>query len=121
MTSHKSSKNLIHEQASILLGVGTEIMGNTQARQGFLPLVEDLKKHPRTIEITDRANPVAVLLTYDHYVSLISQLSKLIQKTATKEKVDLMGSVVIVEDLDAASKEIAEEFVEAVDRSAANL
>jgi PHD/YefM family antitoxin component YafN of YafNO toxin-antitoxin module len=117
----KSSKNHIHEQASTLLGLGTEIMGKTRARQQFLPLVEDLKKHPRTIEITDRADPVAVLLTYEHYVSLISQLSKLIQKTATKDKVDLMGSVVIVGDLDAASKEIAEEFANAMNRSAANL
>ena len=83
-------------------------------------MVDDLRKHPRTIEITDREHPVAVLLAYEHYTALISQLAKLAQKTPPK-KPDLMGSVIIVGDLEEASKEIAREFEKAIERSAANL
>lgn len=120
MAASKLQKNHIHDQASALLGLGTESMGKTQARQEFLPLVDDLRKHPRTIEITDRENPVAVLLTYDHYAALISQLSKLTKKDPEK-KLNLMGSVIILGDLESASKRIAEEFEKSIERSAANL
>ncbi len=120
MAGSNSSKNFISEQASALLGLNTESVGKTQARQEFLPMVDDLKKHPRMIEITDRNNPVAVLLGYDQYAALVSQLAKFI-KQSLKKKVDLMGSVIIVGDLEAASKEIAEEFEKAIERSAASL
>lgn len=112
----KQQKNQIHEQASLLLGLGTEIIGKTEARQRFLPLVSDLKTHPRTVEITEQDNPVAVLLPYNHYVALISQLSKLSGRVP-----NLTGSVVIVGDLDAASKSIGDELEDAIKRSAANL
>ncbi len=120
MTTNKYPQNHISEQASALLGLDTEAMGKTQARQEFLPLVDDLKKHPRTIEITDRNNPVAVILAYDQYAALVSQLAKLTKKTA-RNKPDLRGSVIIVGDLESASKEMAKEFEEAIERSAANL
>jgi hypothetical protein len=120
MAASKLQKNQIHEQASALLGLGTETIGKTEARQKFLPLVRDLKMHPRTVEITEQDNPVAVLLSYNHYVALISQLSKL-TRGAPKKKPDLMGSVTIVGDLEAASKRIGEEFRKSIKRSAANL
>src|ERR1700722_18132352 len=120
MASNNLRKNYIHEQASALLGLGTETIGKTQARQKFLPLVSDLKVHPRTVEITDKDNPVAVLLSYNHYVSLISQLTKL-TKTPKKNKPNLIGSVIVVGDLDAASKRVGEQFKQAVKRSATSL
>lgn len=120
MATNKSQNSSIHEKASALLGLATETIGKTQARQKFLPLVSDLKVHPRTIEITDKDNPVAVLLTYNHYVTLISQLSKLTKK-APRKKPDLMGSVIIVGDLDAAGKRISEKVRQAIKRSAAEL
>lgn len=116
----KSKGTYIHERASGLLGVGTERIGKTRARQEFLPLVDDLKKRPRAIEITDREHPVAVLLAYEHYAALISQLSKLTEKLPNRA-LELVGSVVILGDLDEASREIADEFKQAYERSAAEL
>lgn len=106
-----AQKNHIHEQATALFGLKTESIGKTEARQNFLPLVADLQKRPRTIEITDRQAPIAMLITYDHYATLISQLAKL-SKKVPKKKIDLMGSVTYIGDLDKAGKEIAEEFEE---------
>lgn len=120
MSSNKTPKNYIHDQASALLGLGTESIGKTQARQAFLPLVDDLKKRPRTIEITDRETPVAVLLAYEHYAALVSQLSKLTGKVP-RRKLDLRGSVVILGDIEAGSRKIAEDFQKAIERSAASL
>jgi prevent-host-death family protein len=120
MAISNTSKNYISERVSALLGLGTETIGKTQARQEFLPMVDDLQKHPRTIEITDRNNPVAVLLSYEYYAALVAQLSKLTQNSF-KKQVDLRGSVTIVGDLEAASKEIAEEFAKSIERSSAKL
>ncbi len=118
--SENKLPDYLHKQASALLGWGTETIGKTQARQEFLPIVADLNQHPRAIEITDRERPVAMLLAYEHYVALISQLHKLVKTTSIK-KPDLMGSVIINGDLVAASKEIAKEFETAIERSAADL
>jgi hypothetical protein len=120
VAANRLQKTYIHEQTSALLGLGTESIGKTHARQKFLPIVSDLKMHPRTVEITEQDIPVAVLLSYNHYVTLISQLSKLTKK-APKTKPNLMGTVIVVGDLEAASKRIGEKFKQAVKQSAAKL
>lgn len=99
--------NYFHRQANSVLGVDTEVIGKTDARQTFFPLVEGLKTSPKVIEITDRGQPVAVLLKYSQYLSLISRLANSLKPGVPH---DLMGSITIVGDLESGSKEIAESF-----------
>lgn len=120
MSGNKIRRTLIQEQTASFLGLETETLGKTEARQRFLPLVSDLQTHPRAVQITEQNSPVAVLISYNHYVALISQISKL-QEQAPKRKPNLMGSVSITADLDAASKRIGDEFRNAIKRSSENL
>jgi PHD/YefM family antitoxin component YafN of YafNO toxin-antitoxin module len=120
MHPSKLQNNRVPDELSSLLGLRTERVGKTWTRQNFLPLVDDLKKHPRAIEITDRDKPEAVLLNYDHYVSLILKLSTL-TAPLQKKRFSLAGSVTILGDLESGSKAIAEDFEKAIERSAKNI
>ena len=116
----KPKKKHFHEQAATLMGLGTETLGKTQARQMFLPLVDELSKNPRVVEITDRDEPVAVLLSHKHFTALLS----LVGKSAMKEgklKSSLVGSVTILGSLEQGSKKIAEDFQQSIKRSAETL
>ncbi len=94
------------------LGLKSETMGKTQARQDFLPLVASLETNKRLIEITDQARPVAVLLSYEHWTMLISKLASL--SDIDSRRLDLKGSIQIVGNLDSASKEAGEMLMRAV-------
>jgi prevent-host-death family protein len=93
-----------------MLGLTCSTIGKTQARQQFLPLVEELHKTSSAIEITDHEKPVAILLSYSHWVALMSKLAMLAKPEKTVKPPNLVGSVEIVGDLDAASKKAAAKF-----------
>ena len=103
------------------LGANILSMGKTQARKEFLPLVDSLAQGHAAIEITDHDVPVAVLLSYQNYVTLISKLAML-NPSLCKPKPSLVGSLqIMTDDLEAASAEIAEQFHLSIEQSAAAL
>ncbi len=101
-----------------LLGIKPTRIGKTEARQNFLPLVSELVRQPGAIEITDHDQPVAVLVSHSHWAAI---MSKLAQSNNQSPPVDLRGSVKIIGDLEAASKEAGQELLQSVKRRAKNL
>ncbi|HEY9778352.1 MAG TPA: hypothetical protein V6C81_31610 [Planktothrix sp.] len=103
----------IEKQAAAILGVTPKSIGKTQARQNFLPLVDGLGKSASAIEITDHEKPVAMLLSYTHWLALISKLAML-SKGEHHDRPNLIGSIQIVGDLEPASKKAAERFTRSI-------
>jgi len=117
MTKVEELKN----QGATMLGLTCSTIGKTQARQNFLPLVEDLNKTCSAVEITDHEKPVAILLSYSHWVALMSKLAMLVKQQRMVKPPNLVGSVEIVGDLDAASKKAAAKFSASLKNTAEKL
>ncbi|HEY9755102.1 MAG TPA: type II toxin-antitoxin system Phd/YefM family antitoxin [Oculatellaceae cyanobacterium] len=99
------------------LGLKRFSMGKTQARKQFFPLVDSLGHQHAAIEITDHDVPVAVLLSYENFVTMLSKLAMLAPQVP-EPKPSLLGSIEILsDDLEAASAEIAELFHSAIEES----
>jgi prevent-host-death family protein len=112
----------IEKQAASLMGFTRESIGKTQARKEFFQLVAGLGKTSSAVEITDHNKPVAVLLSYQNYVALVSKLCMLSKVQALKAPPNLIGSIKInTDNLEAASAEIAAKFKQSVQNSAENL
>ncbi len=108
------------EKQTAALGLTAQTVGKTQARKEFFSLVDSLCSANSAVEITDHDEPVAVLLSYQNYVALTAKARA--HAGHVKPMVpNLMGSVVINSDLDAASAKIAGFFNASVDKSAGNL
>ena len=100
----------LEKQTAAILGLKQKSIGKTQARQQFLPLVDDLNRQAALVEITDHETPVAMLLSYNHWLALMSKLMMLSKKEQLGQPLNLIGSVEVVQDLEAASKKAAEKF-----------
>ena len=110
-------KNIVEQQAMALFNIKQETVGKTEARQSFLPLVDELSHSAKAIEITDHQMPVAVLVGYSQWSAIISKLAMLMKPAKTTTKVNLIGSVKIVGDLEVASKRAAEQFRKSINKS----
>lgn len=108
-------------QATEMLGLNPELIGKTQARQKFLPLVDALSQRASAIEITDHDKPVAVLLSYNHWLALASKLRMLSNKEFSVGPPNLVGSVQIMVDLEAASSKLPAKFKKSIRESAKKL
>lgn len=117
MTKVEELKN----QGATMLGLTRSSIGKTLARQNFLPLVENLQKTCSAVEITDHEKPVAILLSYSHWVALMSKLAMLVKQERMVTPPNLVGSVEIVGDLDAASKKAAAKFSASLKNTAEKL
>lgn len=111
----------LKDQGATILGLKYSTIGKTQARQNFLPLVEELHKTRSAVEITDHEKPVAILLSYNHWVALMSKLAMLVKQERLVKPPNLVGSIAIVGDLDAASKKVAGKFSKSIKDSAEEL
>ncbi len=110
------------KQAEDIIGFTQEYIGKTQARKEFFPLVDGLGETSSAVEITDHDKPVAVLLSYQNYVSLVAKLCMLSKVQAIKAPPNLIGSIQIkTDDLEAASADIAAKFKQSFRDSADNL
>jgi prevent-host-death family protein len=116
------SKEDIARQAATLMGFTQQSVGKTQARKEFFPLVDSLTTSASAVEITDHDRPVAVLLSYQHYMALASKLCMLSKTTAHHKAPNLIGSIRLKTDnLDAASEKIAEQFQRSLKESTTSL
>lgn len=118
-----SSKEEIEKQAATLMGFTQMSIGKTQARKEFFPLVDSLSTSASAVEITDHDKPVAVLLSYQHYLALASKLCALAKQsnnvTATQS---LIGSIKLkTGSLETSSKKIAKQFHRSLNNTASNL
>ena len=104
------------------MGFTQQSVGKTQARKDFFPLVDSLETSVSAVEITDHDKPVAVLLSYHHYMALASKLCMLSNVSAQSKPPNLVGSIrVKAKDLESASAKIAKQFEQSLRDSASNL
>ena len=116
------SKENIEKQAATLMGFTQQSIGKTQARKDFFPLVDSLTSSASAVEITDHDKPVAVLLSYEHYIALTSKLCMLAKTSAYPKSPNLIGSIKLrTDDLEAASEKAAEQFKQSRKDSASSL
>ncbi len=120
MTS-KSIEDL-EKQVVAFLGVKPESIGKTQARQNFLPLVDKLSRSVSAVRITEHDKPVAMLLSYNHWLALVSKIAMLSKKDLlTGKRPNLIGSIELIGDLEAGSQFAAEVFTLSIKKSAEKL
>jgi len=116
------SQKDIEQQAATLMGFTQQSVGKTQARKNFFPLVDSLTTAASAVEITDHDKPVAVLLSYQHYMALASKLCMLAKTPASPKSPNLIGSIKLKTDnLEAASEKIAEQFKRSLKDTASSL
>ena len=116
------SQKDIEKQAATLMGFTQQSVGKTQARKNFFPLVDSLNTTASAVEITDHDKPVAVLLSYQHYIALASKLCMLANTPANPKSPNLIGSIKLKTDnLQAASERIAKQFKQSLKDSAGSL
>ncbi|MCA9803132.1 MAG: type II toxin-antitoxin system Phd/YefM family antitoxin [Cyanobacteria bacterium HKST-UBA02] len=116
------SREDIKKQATTLMGFTQQSVGKTQARKDFFPLVDSLNTSASAVEITDRDKPVAVLLSYQHYIALTSKLCMLAKSMAHQKPPNLIGSIKLkTENLEVASEKIAERFQQSIEESTTGL
>jgi antitoxin (DNA-binding transcriptional repressor) of toxin-antitoxin stability system len=114
-------KDTIEHQTAALFGLKKETMGKTKVRKEFLPLVAELPHGSKTVEITDRDKPVAVLISYTHWSAIISKLTLLMNPTVTIPTIDLIGSVLFIGNPDTAHKKSTNRFKKAIKKSGRKL
>ena len=115
--TNKPYQDSVEQQIGLLLGLKQQTVGKTQARQAFLPLIGELDNLAKTVKITDREEPVAVLISYNHWSAIISKLAMFMKPASSKPKIELMGSVKMIGDLESASKRISKEFEKSIIKS----
>ena len=108
------------EKTTAALGLTLKTVGKTQARKEFFPLVDSLCSANSAVEITDHDEPVAVLLSYQNYVALTVKACAHVGSVKPQSP-NLIGSLIITSDLDAASEKIAGMFKVSLDESAGKL
>jgi prevent-host-death family protein len=91
-------------------------LGKSQARERFLPLVDAVAQGAGPVEITDHNKVVAVLISETDYRWLLAHAEG---KPIPSRK--LCGSMTIVGDLEQASKEISDLFLDSIKKSAEKL
>jgi hypothetical protein len=116
------SKEDIEKQAATLMGFTQQSVGKTQARKNFFPLVDSLTTSASAVQITDHDRPVAVLLSYQHYIALTGKLCMFAKTMAHQKPPNLIGSIKLKTDnLEAASERIAEQFQKSLKESRTSL
>lgn len=116
------SKETIKNQVAALLGVTQQSIGKTNARKNFFPIVDSLNSSASAVEITDHDRPVAVLLSYEHYIALASKLCMLAKEAENTYSQNLVGSIKIKSsDLEAASERISKRVKDSIKNSAKSL
>jgi len=112
----------IEKQAAMLMGFTQQSVGKTQARKEFFPLVDSLSTSASAVQITDHDKPVAVLLSYHHYMALASKVCMHAKTAAHPKLPNLIGSIKIKTDnLEAASEKIAEQLKQSLKDTASSL
>lgn len=92
------------------------VLGKSEAREQFLPLIDLVASGAGPVEITDYGKVVAVLLSKKDYEWLSAAMQH-----KPKPKRSLAGSALLLGDLEEASKQIAAEFEASFERSAREL
>jgi hypothetical protein len=121
MLTNKFSRGRVEEQMNSLLGLKQETIGKTQARQAFLPLIDELDEKAKAVRITDHEEPVAMLIGYNHWSAIVSKLTGFMKPTSDKGRIELMGSVKIIGNLEAGSRSIGKKFEKAINKSSKKL
>lgn len=95
-----------------------EELGKTEARQQFLSLVDGIDEQTKSLAITDRGKPVAVIMGYKQFKALVDVLKK--NADATQQN-PFDGLVVHVGDLEKSNKKVNALFQKSLKKSAESI
>lgn len=93
-------------------------VGKTQAQQEFQQILDTISKDHLAVEVTDGSKPVAIMLSYPHWLILKSKMALLSKDLSKNPPKNLKGSIKIVGDLERGSRAAAKLFFEAAANSA---
>ncbi len=112
----------IQKQAADLMGFTQKSVGKIQARKDFFSLVDAVGTTCSAFEITDHDKPVAVLMSYQHYVLLVAKICMLTKIQLKTPPPNLIGSIKIkTENLESASERISAKFAKSLKNTASKL
>lgn len=103
-----------HRKSPAKLTVQT--LGKTMVRQNFLSMVDKVAEEHILLEITDRNVPVAVMVSYQQWIALLSK-----EQAESKSPDDLRGSIKIQGNLADSSSAISKLFIDSAKKSAYEL
>ena len=91
-------------------------IGKSEARARFLPLIQEVSSGAGPVEITDRGQVAAVLMSHQDYLLLLARAHDF-----PKARMSPVGTMEIVGDLEQASRELTRSTLESIFRSADDL
>lgn len=95
----------------------TTRLGKSEAREKFLPLVRSVAQGGSPIEITEHGESIAVLVNYHQYELMRSRYAAEQQLQQSP-----VGTIeILCGDLEAASREISDQLLKSINKSAKSL
>jgi len=98
-----------------------KVVSLVEARAALSRLAQEVAKSGGAIAITQRSKLAAVLVNAEQYEANMAELEHYRRQRRKSRALPLKGLVEIVGDLEEASRQIAEEYENALDRSAESL
>jgi prevent-host-death family protein len=99
-----------------------KILGKSEAREQFLPLIKAVVEGAGPINISDHGKPVAVLLSKQDYDWMLARTQNESEThNKLRRKNSLKGSIILLGDLEEGSREIARDIQQSIKRSAREL
>ncbi len=99
-----------------------KILGKSEAREQFLPLIDAVAEGAAPISISDHGKPVAVLLSKQDYDWMVARM-RIKSKTQIKSqpKNSLQGSIILLGDLEEGSREIVKMIQKSIEKTGREL
>lgn len=104
-----------------MLGLSHQSVGKSEARQQFFPLMKQLNEKPIAVEVMERNEGVAIMVSKVHFEALVNKLWELLKPNPAPEPNELKRYITIIGDLDEGSRKAAALFKEAIEKSAQEL
>jgi prevent-host-death family protein len=98
-----------------------KVVSLVEARASLSRLAQEVAKGKGAVAITQRSKLAAVLVNAEQYEKDMAELEHYRRQQRKKRNFSLKGLIKITGDLEKASRQLADEYHAAVERSAASL
>lgn len=107
---------MLKDLTAIVMVCRTKKLGKVEARRQFGLLLKSLAEEGGVVEVTDHGKTAAVIINYQDYLDLLSKA-----RAPQEQFRQHPGSASLAEDLELASREIADSILQAVEKSGAGI
>jgi len=109
---------MVLESLDTKVDLRKKVLGKSEAREKFLPLIDAVARGAGPFSISDRGKAVAVLLSKQEYDWMLAQ-NKPKTQSRSKPKNPLLGSIILLGDLEEGSRQIAEDIQKSIEKKCA--